>query len=257
MASRAATRLGRWIEGRLVARWTDRAEAAGTARISELRRTVQRARELRRRLNQFLFRAERRMAQVAAGRHPIDVPLHTDWSDRPTIWAGPVAPQAVAGAESGTNLGGDLSVFHDCPRGEITLTQTRNTRERDLAPYGLTLEVFHFEGSFLSVVFDLDKAALEGLTAHHIVRLDALVEAERPIEIFARLNVRHGPNTEQIVREFDLRSEEVEVEFDLAYTGLSERRLERIWMDLIFENPAMNRVRLRDIVVSRRPRAEV
>ncbi len=69
---------------------------------------------------------------------------------------------------------------------------------------------------------------------------------EKPLEIFARLNIKHGPNTEQIVRELPLSKDNIVVEFDLAYTKLNENRVENIWLDLIFEGgPEMNQVILR------------
>ena len=46
---------------------------------------------------------------------------------------------------------------------------------------------------------------------------------EKPLEIFARLNIKHGPNVEQIVRELPLNEEEVMVEFDLAYTRIERK----------------------------------
>ncbi len=87
--------------------------------------------------------------------------------------------------------------------------------------------------------------------------MDAIIEMEKPLEIFARLNIKHGPNTEQLVRELPLHESEVMVEFDLAYTNLNEKRAERIWVDLIFEGPQMNQIIMRDITFSRRPRAEL
>ena len=80
---------------------------------------------------------------------------------------------------------------------------------------------------------------------------------EQPLEIFARLNIRHGPNTEQIVRELPLHEENIRVEFDLAYSNLNEKRVERAWIDIIFEGPQMNQVVLRDLTFSRRPRASL
>ncbi len=65
---------------------------------------------------------------------------------------------------------------------------------------------------------------------------------EKPLEIFARLNIKHGPNVEQIVRELPLDEEEVMVEFDLAYTKMNEKRVERMWLDLIFEGAEMNQI---------------
>jgi hypothetical protein len=149
------------------------------------------------------------------------------------------------------------TVFHDCRRSELTVRQIRNTREADLAPFGFRMDVFRFDGSFLSLVLDLPAEAAQGLKLRHLVRLDVIVEMEKPLEIFARLNIKHGPNVEQIVRELPLGDEEVMVEFDMAYTKVNEKRIERLWVDLIFEGPEMNQIILRDVTLSRRPRAEL
>ncbi len=69
--------------------------------------------------------------------------------------------------------------------------------------------------------------------------------------------MRHGPNTEQVVRELPLNAEDVWVEFDLAYTKVNEKRVEKAWVDLIFEGPEMNQIVIRDLTFSRRPRAEL
>jgi len=149
------------------------------------------------------------------------------------------------------------TLFHDCRRTELTVRQIRNTREADIAPFGYRMDVFKFDGSFLSLVLDLPEDVARGLRLKHLIRLDVIVEMEKPLEIFARLNIKHGPNVEQIVRELPLNEEEVMVEFDLAYTKINEKRVERLWVDLIFEGPEMNQIILRDVTVSRRPRADL
>jgi uncharacterized protein DUF6478 len=126
-----------------------------------------------------------------------------------------------------------------------------------MAPFGLRMDVFRFDGSFLSLVIDLPEKATEGLKKTHLIRLNAIVEVEKPLEIFARINIKHGPNTEQIVRELPLDQQDVTVEFDLAYSRLSEKRIENAWLDLIFEGPEMNQVVLRDLTFARYPRAEI
>ena len=136
------------------------------------------------------------------------------------------------------------------------MRQLRNSREADLAPYGLRMDVFNFDGSFLSLVLDLPFEAVEGLSRNHLIRMDTILEMEKPLEIFARLNIKHGPNTEQLVRELPVHEDAVMVEFDLAYSQLNEKRIERAWIDLIFENPEMSQVVLRDLTFGRRPRAE-
>jgi hypothetical protein len=75
--------------------------------------------------------------------------------------------------------------------------------------------------------------------------------------VFARLNIKHGPNTEQILTELSLYNDDVIAEFDLAYAEINEQRVERMWLDLIFEGPAMNQVTIRDITFCRYPRAEL
>jgi len=140
---------------------------------------------------------------------------------------------------------------------ELSIRQLRNTRTEEVAPYGVRMDVFRFDGSFLSLVVDLPNEGIEGLTRRHLVRLDIHVETEKPLEIFGRLNVRHGPNVEQLVREFSGSSGEFSVEFDLTATRMNEARVERTWLDLIFEGPEMNEIILRDVTLSRRPRAEI
>ncbi|MEZ5686950.1 MAG: DUF6478 family protein [Paracoccaceae bacterium] len=64
---------------------------------------------------------------------------------------------------------------------EITLRQIRNSGAGHLAPFGLRTDVFRFDGSFLSLVLDLPDAAVTGLRLNHLIRLDMVVELEKPI----------------------------------------------------------------------------
>ena len=150
-----------------------------------------------------------------------------------------------------------MTLFHDCQQSELTLRQIRNLREADLAPFGLSMDVFNFDGSFLSLVLALPDAAVQGLQRRHLIRVDTILELEKPLEIFVRLNIMHGPNTEQLVRELPLHEENIAVEFDLAYSNINEKRVERAWIDLIFDNPQMSQVTLRDLTLCRHPRAEL
>ncbi len=191
------------------------------------------------------------------GSNAFPKPHGTDWSWRPALWREPLAMPGMSSVESKSMLGSEVALFHDCIQSELTLRQVRNSREADLAPYGLRMDVFNFDGSFLSLVLDMPETAVQGLQKRHLIRMDTIVEMEKPLEIFARLNIKHGPNTEQIVRELPLNEVDCMVEFDLAYSNLNEKRLERAWIDLIFENPQMSQVTLRDLTFSRSPRAEL
>lgn len=238
-------------------RWSRRARQVQKAPLSALRMQRNQARALRGDLDYLIYFADSRLALPTIGSNAFPVPHGTDWAWRPQLWRGPLAQHGLTAVASGEKLGEEVTMFHDCDTSELTLRQIRNHRESDLAPYALRMDVFGFDGSFLSLVVNLPDAALEGLRKRHLIRLDTLVQMEKPLEIFARLNIKHGPNTEQLVRELPLHEADRMVEFDLAYSDINEKRIEKAWIDLIFEGPQMNEVTLRDLTLSRRPRADL
>ena len=204
------------------------------------------------------LRLFRRKAERAAPP-PVrpDLPPGTDWSWRPALWSAPLEDAARPRVASGDRIGGDLALYHDCPLGEIALRQTGETGGEDAAPQALTLEVGAFEGSFLSLALDLPDTALPGLRRDHLLQLDARIEGALPAEPYARLNVRHGPNTEQLLRALPLENGTVSAAFDLFYTELDERRVEQAWLDLILDVPAQSSVTLHDLTLCRYPRARI
>lgn len=193
----------------------------------------------------------------ATGAVSVSVPFESDWSWRPELWRGPLAQCGISGIRSGERLGEEVSVFHDAMKSEISLRQVRNTRESDLAPFGLRMDVFHFEGSFLSIVVDLPEEAMRDLKRRHVVRLDIQLQLERPVGVLVRLNVQHGPNTEQLSLPLSLEQTEPAVEFDLAYSSINEKRIGKVWVDVMFDRPVMNEMILRDLTVSRHMRADL
>ena len=255
MAGKSISFLEKIAHKQAMRRWARAARNAGSTAISELRNRRNAARLLRTHLDRLIPRADERLALPAIGSTSFPKPHNADWSWRPELWRGPLAKPGMSSVETKSMLGDEVTLFHDCAFSELTLRQLRNLREEDLAPYGLRIDVFKFDGSFLSLVIDLPVEAVQGLRKTHLVGMNAIVEMEKPLEIFGRLNIRHGPNTEQIVRELPLNQEDVTVEFDLAYSKLNEKRVEKAWIDLIFEGPQMNQITLRDLTFSRRPRA--
>lgn len=250
-----------WLERMVAAaslrQWRRAAQMADAADLVDLRQMRSRARRLKQQIDTLIHVADARLALPLVGNQSFPRPADADWAWRPELWCGPMAVPGLASVQSNSGLGTEARLFHDCSQSELTLRQVRNLREADLAAFGLRLDVFRFDGSYLSLAVDLPEAAAQGLRRKHLIRITTIVEMEKPLEIFARLNIKHGPNTEQIVRELPLQEAEIAVEFDLAYTKLNEKRVEKMWLDLIFEGPQMNQVILRDLTFSRRKRAEL
>jgi hypothetical protein len=257
MPSKIDNLFDRMLFRRALKRLRHIAQRAERTDLAVLRRLRVVLRQMRREIDRFLHVADGRLTLPAIGSNAIRKPLHADWVWRPEIWRGPISPSGLVSAPNKSPFGAQAVLFHDCEQSELTLRQIRNAREIDLAPFGFRMDVFRFDGSFLSIVIELPQKAVQGLTLRHLIRLETIVELEKPLEIFARLNIKHGPNTEQVVRELPLADDEVMVEFDLAYTKMNQRRVERAWVDLIFEGAEMNQIVLRDLTFSRRPRAEI
>ena len=257
-----ATMIGRRVINRLshlrtARRWSRFAKSAAGMELDDLRNLRGQARGLRAHIDRLLHQADERLSLPAVGSNVIQRPHDADWAWRPQLWRGRIGTPGMSSVQSRSMLGDEVTLFHDCRHSELTLRQLRNRRKEDLAPFGLRMDVFNFDGSFLSLVLDLPHEAVAGLTKAHIIRMDCILEMEKPLEIFARLNVKHGPNTEQIVRELPRSADKVAVEFDLAYSNLNEKRVEKGWIDLIFEGPEMNQVVLRDLTFLRRLRANL
>ena len=234
------------------------ADTAADADPFDLRGIRGEARAMRRQIDRLIHEADHRLGLPALGAALPRAPLGSDWVWRGDAWRGPLAQPGGVALAARTAISDDLALYHDCPLGEISVRQARNADRSHRAPYGLAMEVLGFRGSFLSLAVGLPDAAVDGLKARHVLRLDAIVDADRPLRAFARLNVKHGPNIAQMVSDLAVvPGAETLAEFDLAYAGLDDSRIERAWLDLIFNDAAMTRILLRDVVVSRRPRAEL
>lgn len=246
--------IDRVLHGIAMRRWARAARGAAETDLSTLRRQRSRARSLRQKLDDLIHVADRRMAMPHNTSEVFGLPVGADWSCRPHLWRRPLRGGGVTVRGPRTTLAEGVAAFHDCTTGEMSLRQLRNTRPEDLAAFGLRAEVFHFDGSFLSVVLDLPPEACVGLTRRHLLRIETVIESERPVAVSLRINVRCGPNTEQLIHH--LQPGQSQVEFDLAYAELNEKRIEAVWLDLILNMPAMNAITIRDLTICRYPRAE-
>ena len=261
MAFRPRRWLADTVRARAARHWSQLAAGTGAMSNGRLRTLQAEARELRRDLDSLLARAQARLEGPGRAADVLNLPGGTDWRWRPSFLSQRITPAGIAAPQSGEHLGDEAAVWHDCPSQALILRQMPNRNAADLAPYGLQLETLGFCGSYLSVAINLPPSSLDGLTRSHIVRLDAEGGVERPMSIYARLNVGHGPNTDELLRHLGDLVPGVAlsrvIEFDLHYLEINEKRLERMWLDLIFEAPQMNSVRIRDLFFSRHLRADM
>ncbi len=249
--------LDRIISRMSLSRWRGVAAQADQTSLPTLRQHRDEARALRGQLDRIIQIADGRLTRPLIGSTNFPTPLGTDWAWRPDLWRGPLPRPGLASLPRKADIDRQVRLFHDCDLSEIAVRQIRNSDEKDLAPFSLAVEVFEFAGSFLSLSVELPPQAASDLTRQHLMRASLQVECERPTGMFARLNIQHGPNTEQVLRALDLSARTSEIDFDLAYLNLNERRIEKIWLDLIFEQPAMNRIILRDLTLCRHHRADL
>jgi len=185
-------------------------------------------------------------------------PLHCEWSWRPAPWAAAIAPSSRDAAATGTAIGPGVTLHHDSPTGHAGFAQT--PQPDGPAPFAFQLMASNLRGSFLSLAIDLPAAARDGLQRRHLIGLHLALNAAPPAQVFARLNIRHGPNTALIQQEIPqalITRGGGFFEFDLACITFDEARTGHIWCDLILGAPFPETIILRDVAFTRRPRAAI
>ena len=195
-------------------------------------------------------------ARAAEDAEPLD-----GWDSvvRLPLWRAVTDPATYTNPASGTRIGEGVHLFHDCPRGEMAVRQVAQASDpTSTAPFGIVLEVFAFEGSFLSLAVDLPEALTQTTTPTHVIRTALDRSLDTGGAIYLRLNVQSGPNTEQILRTIPGEAGLGWVDFDLGYVPeLAARSIDKMWLDIMVEKPAGNRIELRDLSIAQRPRAEM
>ena len=166
-------------------------------------------------------------------------------------------PPVLHRPESGTSIGTDLQIYHDCDDGDFSVRQRGYSGSTAEAPFPFVIEVYQFDGSFLSIVQNLPDDLVQGAGDQDIIELSFAISSEIDSEVFLRLNILHGPNESQLTRSCRTTARRQVQSFDLAEAELSHRSVERIWINVIFPDPAMNQIVVSDLIVRRRVRAQV
>ena len=179
------------------------------------------------------------------------------WAWRPELWTLCCPTSSGPVEQSGARLMPNTKVFFDDATCALIAQQFRNDISDGFAHYGVALELFQFEGSFLSLAIDLPDELYETFAKDELIGLSGAVFAERPTGFTVRLNIKHGPNTDQLIQAHDLNHSEIRAEFDLAHLNINVKRVEKIWLDLVFETPNFNRISVTDLAFYKRPRGEI
>ena len=125
--------------------------------------------------------------------------LHTDALWRPTI-----------AQRHGAREPDPIRTFHDGPKTSLSVS-------RDASHISLTGQ--DDVGHFASVALELPKAFRTALKPRHILRLQAALAVTHAVQTYARLNLRHGPDTYVITRTVQPGTGPCLADFDLASTG--------------------------------------
>lgn len=241
-------------------RWSRAIDGAGSLSSCELSQTCRDIHAMRDRLDHLADKARKELNSRLIGEDGISRPDQCDWAARPGPWCERMRPRGLACVPSPTALPGGMTLFHDASDPQLCLRQEGRSNmpeaARGGALFGLVLEVYRFDGSFISLVHDLPDGAVQGLTLNHYITVDLRIEREHPVEIYARLNIQHGPNVENLVRQVNVKDGRGIAEFDMAYSTINEKRIEKAWLDLIVEGPEMTRIALWDMTLTRAPRAD-
>lgn len=238
--------------------WRARTEAAALRPHADLRELRGQARTLRRELDQFTRASDQRLAARVSAQGP-DRPRGADVAWRPALWQSRLEGMPTPGADGQVRLDGETALYHDCPLGEVSARQITDPDPAGQTPFALVTEVYAFTGSYLSVSVRLPDGLTSGTGTRHIVMLDVTMRSERPLDLLARLNIAQEPDMAQVVQAMAAGGApgQFRAEFDLGHAQISEKPVSKLWVDIFFQSPALNRIVLHDLVLARRPRAEL
>lgn len=232
--------------------WANKLKSVETAGPEKLLKIRRRAKAVARVSGKVAQQAEQRLKPATGARSAPILSGRMTWAFRPDIFRQPVRPNGISPVPSGTRISDQVTLHHDGATDCATVRQVQTGH----GP-ALSLDIFDFSGTFFSAAIDLPEAAWAGLSKSELIRLNVETRAHPFAKIYSRINIRHGPNTEQIIREVDLAIHKNTVEFDLHYSGMEPDKVNGMWLDFICESPRMCQIVIDDLVLSRHPRANV
>lgn len=179
------------------------------------------------------------------------VPPKTQWGFTPSLQNSVTQDEISGQILTGTSLGPHVTLHHDGDNLAFSIQRP------DDYGTGLLFEFGDFPNGFFSLAFELPAEGVLALSRQDLLRFIVQTQTDEPFQAYVRLNMRHGPNTEQIVRMLDIGDGTTCVEFDLFYTEYEQKHASSAWIDLIFNDPAHKKVALERVIILRRARASL
>lgn len=177
------------------------------------------------------------------------LPPKTQWGYTPNLWD--TSNHEISGnILTGTELAKHITLHHDGEGVDFAIRPPDTEK-------GMNFAFSDFNGSFMSIAFGFPEEAAKSIGRHDLLRISINSSARENFQAYARLNLRHGPNNEQIIRMIDIGEGENFAEFDIFYTEFEPNRASDAWIDLIINDPAGREFSLRDVVILRRVRASL
>lgn len=181
---------------------------------------------------------------------PVDfaLPPKTQWGYMPPLWEHNFETGLAGHILPGTEIAPRVNLHHDADDLEIGIESHKSYS-------GISFDIRSFSGSFMSLAFGFPENDAKAIRRHDLIRIALQSTAAEPFQAFARLNLKHGPNTEQIVRMIDVGNGESFAEFDIFYTEFEPNRAADAWVDLIINDPKGRAFTLEQVIILRRVRA--
>lgn len=175
------------------------------------------------------------------------LPPKTQWGFTPPLWEHNFGSDVSGNILTSTEIAPRVNVHHDADSINMII-------QGEGPEGGISFDVKKFTGGFLSLAFGFPDNEAKAIRRHDLIRIAIISKSDNPFEAYVRLNLRHGPNNEQIVRMIEIGKDSF-AEFDIFYSEFEPNRATDAWIDLIVNDPEGRAFTLEQVVILRRVRA--
>ena len=177
-------------------------------------------------------------------------PVAHEWHWTPRLWQSDCSDHLGGPIASNTPLCDGISIFHDGAAEHLIVSQSK-----DEDVFVVDIDTLQSGLGYYSLVAQIPDGVAHSLTREHIIEFSADITGHGGA-VYIRLNLGYGPNVEQVNILSYTKDNRDCAEFDLWYTKLNKNQMERAWLDIIFDKPEQGGVRISNLSLTRRRRAQ-